>query len=280
MTTLYIVATPIGNLEDISLRALRTLCEVKLIACEDTRYTHRLLKAYDIKTPTTSYREQNKKTKTAFILEQLAKGDVAVVSDSGMPGVSDAGPDLVDKASREGFPVVVIPGPSVVTTALAASGLPTGKFIFLGFLPHKPGARKKVLESVAGEEGTIVLLESPHRLAAALEDMLGVLDNRRIVVCRELTKIYEEIFRGTISQAIARFTEPKGEFTLVVSGQPAKKRKSAPTTDLVTRLGELRAAGVSAKDAMALAGDRKVSRKEMYRTWLDLQKQRKAPLKQ
>jgi len=272
MPTLYIVATPIGNLEDISLRAIRTLREVKLICCEDTRYTHRLLKAYDIKTPTTSYREQNKKTKTAFILEQLAMGDVAVVSDSGMPGVSDAGPDLVDQASRQGFPVVVIPGPSVVTTALAASGLPTERFTFLGFLPHKQGARKKMLESVADEEGAIVLLETPHRLAAALEDTLSVLGDRRIAVCRELTKIHEEIFRGTISQAISYFREPRGEFTLVVSGNTAKKGTTTVIPNLKTRLKELKAAGVSARDAMLLAGDKKVSRKEMYQTWLTLKK--------
>ena len=271
MGALYIVATPIGNLEDISLRALRTLRDVKLIACEDTRYTQRLLKTYDIKTPTTSYREQNKKTKTPFILEQLAQGDVAVVSDSGMPGVSDAGPDLVDMASKAGFPVVVIPGASVVTTALAASGLPTNRFVFLGFLPHKAGARKKTLESVAGEEGTIILLETPHRLAAALKDMLSVLGDRRIAVCRELTKIHEEIFRGNISQAIAHFSEPRGEFTLVISGC-AEKTKAADETDLETRLGELRAAGASARDAIALAGDKKVSRKEMYQTWLKLKK--------
>lgn len=271
MATLYIVATPIGNLEDISLRALRTLSEVKLIACEDTRYTRRLLKTYDIKTPTTSYREQNKKTKTAFILEQLARGDVALVSDSGMPGVADAGPDLVDKASKEGFPVVVIPGPSVLTTALAASGLPTDRFVFLGFLPHKPGARKKMLESVADEKGTIVILESPHRLAAALEDMLAVLGDRRIAVLRELTKIHEEIFRGNISAAIARFHEPKGEFTLVVKGC-SEKKATATVPDVEARLGELRAAGVSARDAIALAGGKTVSRKEMYKTWLALKK--------
>lgn len=276
MATLYIVATPIGNLEDVSLRALRILREVKLIACEDTRHTHRLLKAYDVKTPTTSYREENKKTKTAFILEQLAQGDVAVVSDSGMPGVSDAGPDLVAKASHQGFPVVVIPGPSVVTTALAASGLPTERFVFLGFLPHKQGARKKMLASVAVEEGTIVLLESPHRFTVALQDMLDVLGDRRIAVCRELTKIHEEIFRGSTSQAIAYFREPRGEFTLVISGHTAKKEKTISSPDLAIHLGELRAAGVSVRDAMALAGDKKVSRKEMYQTWLALKKSKES----
>jgi len=271
MATLYIVATPIGNLEDISLRALRTLREVKLIACEDTRYTQRLLKAYDIKTPTTSYREQNKKFKTTYILEQLAQSDVALVSDSGMPGISDAGPDLVDRASKEGFPVVVIPGPSVVTTALAASGLRIDHFVFLGFLPHKASGRQKMLKSVAGEDSTIILLETPHRLAAALEDMLSVLGNRRIAVCRELTKIHEEIFRGNISQAIAHFSEPRGEFTLVVSGC-SEKVKTDVSTEFKTRLSELRAAGVSARDAMALAGDKNLSRKEMYQTWLKLKK--------
>ncbi|MFH0942289.1 MAG: 16S rRNA (cytidine(1402)-2'-O)-methyltransferase [Chloroflexota bacterium] len=272
MATLYVVATPIGNLEDVSLRALRTLREVKLIACEDTRYTRRLLKTYGINTPTTSYHEHNQQAKTGFILAQLALGDVAVVSDSGTPGISDAGPELVASASREGFPVVVIPGPSAVTAALAVSGLPTDRFVFLGFLPHKSAGRKKALNSVADEEGTIVLLESPHRLPAALEDMRSVLGDRQLAVCRELTKIYEEVFRGTISQAIARFSEPKGEFTLVVSGRPAKKAKTAINPDIETRLSELRAAGVSAKDAIILAGDKKVSRKEMYQAWLNLKK--------
>lgn len=272
MATLYIVATPIGNLEDVSLRALRTLREVKLIACEDTRHTHRLLKTYDINTPTTSYHEHNQRAKTDFILAQLALGDVAVVSDSGTPGISDAGPELVASARREGFPVVIIPGPSVVTAALAVSELPTDRFVFLGFLPHKSGGRKKALESVADEEGTIVLLESPHRLPTALEDMLSVLGDRQLAVCRELTKIYEEVFRGTISQAITRFAEPKGEFTLVISGRPAKKAKTAISPGIETRLNELRAAGVSAKDAITLAGDKKVSRKEMYQAWLKLKK--------
>ncbi len=272
MPTLYIVATPIGNLEDISLRALRTLREVKLIACEDTRHTKRLLKAYDIKTPTTSYHEHNKKAKTEFIMQQLTIGDVALVSDSGTPGISDPGPDLVASASERGFPVVTIPGPSVVPAALAISGLKTDKFVFLGFLPHKSGDRKRMLESVADEEGTIVLLESPHRLSGALRDILLVLGDRHMAICRELTKIYEEVFRGLISQAIAHFNEPRGEFTLVISGK-SEKVKPAIGPDTEARLIEMQHDGLRTKDAITrLAGETKLPRKELYQTWLKLKK--------
>lgn len=272
MPTLYIVATPIGNLEDISLRALRTLREVKLIACEDTRHTRRLLKTCDIKTPTTSYHEHNKKAKTGFILKQLAIGDVALVSDSGTPGISDPGPDLVASASERGFPVVAIPGPSVVPTALAVSGLKADKFVYLGFLPHKSGDRKRVLGSVAGEEATIVLLEAPHRLSGALKDIRLVLGDRHAAVCRELTKIYEEVFRGRISQAMEYFSEPRGEFTLVIAGN-SEKEEPTITEDIRARLLEMQRAGTGARDAITrLAGETKLPRKKLYQTWLKLKK--------
>ena len=206
MPSLYIVATPIGNLEDISLRALRILGEVKLIAAEDTRKTKRLLGKYDIRTPVTSYHEHNKLTKLDYILGCLGDGDVALVSDAGMPGVSDPGYELVVAASQRGIPVIPITGPSIIVTALAVSGLPTGKFIYLGFLPRKANGRRRLLESIADEYGTIVVLETPHRLLAALNDILLTLGDRKMTVCRELTKIHEEIFRGTVSQAIVHFT--------------------------------------------------------------------------
>ena len=270
MPTLYIVATPIGNLEDISLRALRTLREVKLIAAEDTRRTKRLLITYDIKTPMTSYHERNKWTKLGYVLNRLEDGDIALVADAGMPGISDPGYELIVAASQRGIPVVPIPGPSVVITALVISGLPTEKFSYIGFLPRKASSRRRLLESIADEHGTIIALESPHRLIAALNDILLVLGDRRVAVCRELTKIYEEVFRGTISQAIEHFTEPRGEFTLVIEG---KKERDKPqlTKDIERQLHHMRLSGVAAKEAIAkVAGETGLSKKELYRAWLRL----------
>jgi 16S rRNA (cytidine1402-2'-O)-methyltransferase len=166
MPVLYVVATPIGNLEDITLRALRVLREVKLIAAEDTRKTRRLLNAYDIKTPMTSYYEHNKLNKLDYILDYLKEGDVALVSEAGMPGISDPGYELIASASRQNIPVVPVPGPSAITTALAISGLPTDRFIHIGFLPNKAGARRAALQKITNEPATIIILEAPHRLAA------------------------------------------------------------------------------------------------------------------
>jgi 16S rRNA (cytidine1402-2'-O)-methyltransferase len=184
MPSLYVVATPIGNLEDITLRALRVLREVKLIAAEDTRKTRRLLSTYDIKTPMTSYYEHNKLTKLDYILEKLKEADVALVSEAGMPGISDPGYELIVAASKQNIPIVPVPGPSAVTTALAVSGLPTDRFTYIGFLPNKAGARRRLLESISDEPGTIIALEAPHRLAAALEDILNNLGDRRLAVGR------------------------------------------------------------------------------------------------
>jgi len=270
MSTLYVVATPIGNLEDISLRALRTLREVKLIAAEDTRKTKRLLTTYDIKTPTTSYHEYNKWTKLDYILGCLEGGDVALVSEAGTPGISDPGYELIVAASQRGIPVVPIPGPSVVTTALAISGLATDRFTYLGFPPRRANARRRLLETVVNEPGTIIVLESPHRLPATLNDMLLILGDRRIAVGRELTKVHEEVFRGMISQAIERFTEPRGEFTLVIEGK-VEKDKPLLTQDIERQLSRMRLSGVTAKEAIAsVAGETGLSKKELYRAWLKL----------
>jgi 16S rRNA (cytidine1402-2'-O)-methyltransferase len=267
---LYIVATPIGNLGDITLRALGTLREVKLIAAEDTRRTKQLLAAYDIKTPLTSYYEHNKLAKLDYILNCLGEGDVALVSDAGMPGISDPGYELIVTCTQRGIPVVPVPGPSVVITALAVSGLDSGKFIYLGFLPHKATARRQLLKSVVDEPATIVVFESPHRLPASLSDILAVLGDRKLAVCRELTKLHEEVFRGKISQALAHFTEPRGEFTLVIEGarEPEKPRL---TPDIEKQLRALRHSGTAAKEAVArVAGESGVSKKELYRAWLKL----------
>ena len=225
MSTLYLVATPIGNLEDITLRAIRILTEVSLIAAEDTRKTKRLLSAHKIETPLTSYHEHNKKAKLPRLLKSFQDGNIALVSEAGMPGINDPGYDLVQAALEHNIDVVPIPGASAITTGLAVSGLTAEQFIHLGFLPRKTGQRKKILESVADQPRSIVTFESPHRLLSALKDIDAVMGERRIAVCREMTKIYEEVFRGTAAQALVYFNKPKGEFTLII-GKTKKKAKS------------------------------------------------------
>jgi 16S rRNA (cytidine1402-2'-O)-methyltransferase len=270
MPSLYVVATPIGNLEDITLRAIRVLREVKLIAAEDTRKTKRLLKAYDIDTPMTSYYEHSKQSKLSYILERLDEGDVALVSEAGMPGISDPGYELITAATERGNKVVPIPGPSAIVTALAVSALPTDRFYFLGFLPHRENARRRLLESIAGETGTIVVLESPHRLAASLDNIREILGDRRLAVCRELTKLHEEIFRGTVSEAIERFKEPRGEFTLVIAGRGNRDRPVL-TEDIEKQLHQLYLKGSTAKEAIAVvAGKTGLSKKVLYQAWLRL----------
>jgi 16S rRNA (cytidine1402-2'-O)-methyltransferase len=272
MPSLYVIATPIGNLEDISFRALRILREVKLIAAEDTRKTRRLLNAYEIKTPMTSYYEHNKLAKLEYILDCLKNGDVALVSEAGMPGISDPGYELIGAAGENDIPVVPVPGPSAVTTALAVSGLPTDRFTYIGFLPGKAGARRRTLESIADEPGTIIVLEAPHRISAALADILATLGDRRIAVCRELTKLHEEVYRGTVSGAIKHFTAPRGEFTLVIAGRGARG-KPEMTENVEKQLHQMYLAGATAKEAVAaVAGETGLPRKELYQTWLRLDK--------
>jgi len=270
MPVLYLVATPIGNLEDISLRALRTLREVNLIAAEDTRRTKQLLVTYDIKTPLTSYHEHNKKAKLGYLLGRLAGEDVALVSDAGMPGMSDPGYELVVAASEQGILVVPIPGPSAVITALVVSGLPVQRFVYLGFLPRRASSRLKLLRSVVDECGSIVALESPHRLIASLNDIRLVLGDRGIAVCRELTKVYEEVFRGMITGAIEHFTQPKGEFTLVIAGG-GEKEKPQLTAEIEQQLSSMHQSGIRAREAIArIASETGLSRRELYRAWLKL----------
>jgi len=225
MGTLYLVATPIGNLEDMTLRALRILKEVRLIAAEDTRTSRVLLQHFNIATPLTSYHEHNKLHKVEAIFEALALGDVALISDAGMPAISDPGYELVRLALARGVRVVPVPGASAVVTALVASGLPTDGFVYLGFLPRKDGDRRKFLESLKREPRTLIAYESPHRLIDALRDVRAILGERAVCVAREMTKHYEEFFRGTVSQALERFQSenPKGEITLVVGGALAQE---------------------------------------------------------
>lgn len=266
---LYVVATPIGNLEDISYRALRVLREVDIIAAEDTRTTRRLLKAYEINTPLTSYFEHNKLTKLEYILEMLEAKDVALVSDAGMPGISDPGYELVCSAIEKGIKVIPIPGPNAAVSALSVSGLPTNEFTFLGFLPRKTGERKRFLATIASERRTLVFYEAPHRVLDTLADIGSILGDRKIAVCRELTKVFEEIFRGTVSDAEKHFVTPRGEFTIVLEGAPTETEK--PSADTVSeRLAQLRHSGLSGKDIVKqVAEELGLPRKEVYRLWLD-----------
>ena len=217
--TLYVVATPLGNLEDISLRALRVLREVSLIACEDTRRTRALLTRHDIHTPTTSYFEHNKLRKGPYLLDLLADGkSVALVSDAGTPGISDPGFLLVREARAAGIPVVPVPGPSAVITALSAAGIPGDRFVFDGFLPIKPGRRLNRLRALRALETTLVLYESPHRIVATLEAIREVFGEAPLVVARELTKQFEEIVSAIPSEHLTRLAAApiRGEFTLVL----------------------------------------------------------------
>lgn len=220
MGTLYLVATPIGNLEDITARALRILREAALIAAEDTRHTRKLLTHFDIHTPLTSYYEHNKLSKLDEILGALAAGTVALVSDAGTPGLSDPGYELVRAALDAGHTVTPIPGPSALVAALVASGLPTDAFLYLGFLPRKDSERLKLLDAVAHEPRTLVAYEAPHRLLDTLADIESALGDRPMAVARELTKLHEEIYRGPASAARAHFASKEilGEITLVIGG--------------------------------------------------------------
>jgi 16S rRNA (cytidine1402-2'-O)-methyltransferase len=270
MPTLYLVATPIGNLEDVTLRALRVLRDVTLIAAEDTRTTRKLLAQHDIKARLTSYNEHNKPQKIPYILSALEQGDVALVSEAGMPAVSDPGVDLVAAAVAAGVSVVAVPGPSAVVTALAISGLPTRQFTYVGFLPRRRGERRRLLSSLRDQSRTIVALESPHRLLASLTDLLATLGDRRIAVCRELTKLHEEVFRGHISEALAHFVEPRGEFTLVIEGVGDSPTSAPPDEAAIRReLRRLRQQGLGARQAVDEVALRfGLPRRQAYRLWL------------
>jgi len=271
MATLYLVATPIGNLEDMSQRAIRILGEVTLIAAEDTRRTRQLLAAYGLRTPLTSYHEHSRKSKLPYLLGRLEQEDVALVSDAGMPGISDPGYELVKGAIERGVPVIAIPGASVLTTALAVSGLPANQFVYIGFLPRRKGERKRLLESIDTERRTIVALEAPHRLLSSLTDVEEILGDRGIAICRELTKVHEEVFRGTVSQAIAHFSQPRGEFTFVIEGYMQEEKKAGITDSIREELHRLRIEGVPAKEAVAqLASRTKLPKNALYKAWLEL----------
>ena len=266
--TLYVVATPLGNLEDVTLRALRVLREVKLVACEDTRRTAGLLKAHGISIPTTSYFEHNERWKGAQILDVIRKGgDVALVSDAGTPGISDPGYRLVRDARAQGFPVVPVPGPSAAVAALSVSGLPTDRFLFVGFLPGRSGPRRAALEDLAGARETLIFYESPLRVLAALEDMGRILGDRPAFLCREATKIHEEYRRGTLSELRAHLAERKevrGEIVLVVEGRtaPAPASTESPEALFARLTSEGRTRREAVKEVARTLG---LSARDVYR---------------
>jgi len=275
--TLYIVGTPIGNLEDMTVRAVRILQTVDLIAAEDTRHTGKLLHHFQIKTPQISYHEHNRMIRVPELVAKLQQGlAIALVSDAGMPGISDPGYELVKACAEEGFTVVPIPGASAVIAALSASGLPSDRFIFEGFLPAKSQARRTHLESLQSESRTIVFYESPHRLRATLQDLADVLGrDRKITLARELTKLHEEFWRGTTAEAIELHTkrEPQGEYTIVVAGAEAVKvvlSESALRSELQTLLNQ----GLSRSDASRqLAQQTSLPRRQIYQLALSLPEQ-------
>ena len=267
MGTLYLVGTPIGNLEDITLRALRVLKEVRLIAAEDTRQTRKLLGRYGIATPVVSFHAHSGPARLRQLLAALAEGDVALVSDAGMPGVSDPGAELVQAAARAGFPIVVVPGPSAVTAAAAVSGLVSDGFVFAGFLPRRQKERRERLAELAGLPYPLIVFEAPHRLREMLRDALDVLGDRPVAVCRELTKHFEDVQRMTLSQAVAFYEqhEPRGEFVLVIAAHDGQS--PPPSEESVRRLVADRLAAGEAPSVIAreLARQTGLPRRELYR---------------
>ena len=279
MGTLYVVGTPIGNLEDITLRASRVLAEVALVAAEDTRVTRRLLAHLKARVPLVSCNEHNWSARLSELLTALKSGDVALVTDAGMPSVSDPGSEVVRQVAAAGHSVEVIPGPSAVTTALAVSGLPADTFLFLGFLPRRRVERKKKLAAVARVTDTLVIFEAPHRMRATLEDLLSVLGDRQMAVCRELTKLHEEVKRVTISEALAYFATPRGEFVLVVAGYEgvAHNEEAADLEMVRQQLADLRRSGAKAREAVAeVMAATALPRREVYRLWIETGESRSA----
>jgi len=272
--TLYVVGTPIGNLEDMTFRAVRILQTVDLIAAEDTRHTGKLLQHFQITAQQLSYHDHNSNSRIPELLEHLGSGKViAIVTDAGMPGISDPGYELVKACVDAGIPVVPIPGPTAVIAALSAAGLPTEKFVFEGFLPTKNQDRHDRLEFLQAEARTIIFYEAPHRLRQTLQDLAEALGKeRQIVLARELTKLYEEFWRGKIEDAITHYTErePQGEYTLVVAGLPPVKPQLSEA-ELKAELQQIIAQGVSRSQASRqLAKATSLSRRQLYQLALSL----------
>ena len=272
--TLYLCATPIGNLEDITFRVLRTLKEVDIIAAEDTRNSIKLLNHFDIKTPMTSYHEYNKVEKARTLVDKMLKGaSVAVITDAGTPGISDPGEELVRQCHEAGIRVTSLPGPAACVTALTMSGLPTRRFCFEAFLPYDKKERKEVLSELASETRTIIIYEAPHRLKSTLKELSDVLgENRKLSVCKELTKRYENVFLTTFEEACEYYdnNEPKGEYVLVIQGKSREiiKQEEVKTWEAMTIEEHMKVytgKGMDKKEAMkAVAKDRGVSKRDIY----------------
>jgi 16S rRNA (cytidine1402-2'-O)-methyltransferase len=267
--TLFIVATPIGNLQDISLRAIETLSGVDIIACEDTRHTKKLLNHLGIKKRLVSYHEHNEEGRSSELVDILNEGkSVAVVSDAGTPAINDPGFRVVKKAIENGIDIVSIPGPSALITALSASGLPTDSFFFAGFLPAKKGERQRRLAELASLPATLIFYEAPHRLAVSLGDCLVTLGDRNAVVARELTKLHEEFSRGKLSDLAAKFRlqNPKGEIVLIVDRGGSESAAQASPKRLPERVSELESSGLDRKAALKQAAKEfNLSKSEAYR---------------
>ena len=285
MPTLYIVGTPIGNLEDLTPRAARILSEVDLVAAEDTRVTRRLLNHLGIRPRTTSFNQHNWRDRVDGVLAELSEGDVALVTDAGMPGISDPGSELVLAASSAGFKVEVVPGPSAVTSAVALSGFGGDGFTFLGFLPRQKKNRQFNLRAAFNSQVPQVIFEAPHRLRATLSDLDVVFGDRPMAVCRELTKLYEEVFRGTAAEGLDHFDSPRGEVVIVIQGRPATTSPLAETKsednqsdveeELRQRLSQLKKEGVKAKEAVAAVVEISgLSKNQVYQAWVKLGSER------
>lgn len=271
--TLYVVATPIGNLEDITLRALRILKEVAAIACEDTRHTRKLLSHYQIQAPTLSYYKGKEQQRTGRIIAKLLLGfDIALVSDAGTPGISDPGAILINEARKNAIPVVPIPGPSSLTTALSAAGLPETTFTFLGFLPARKAQRRALLTELAGHSNHLVFFEAPHRLAASLLDCLEILGDREVFWARELTKIHENLTADLLSEVVRKVTDARmrGESVVVIKKNTAKPEPAA-TVDEIDEILEWHCRNRhSLKDAVReVSASLSLSRTEVYKKALE-----------
>jgi 16S rRNA (cytidine1402-2'-O)-methyltransferase len=278
--TLYIIATPIGNLEDITLRAIRLLKEADLIAAEDTRHTRHLLDRYQIETQLTSYHDHNKEEKAPVLVARMLEGkNVALVSDAGTPGISDPGYFLINLAIDQKIPVVPIPGATAAIAALSVSGMPTDRFIFEGFLPAKHGTRLKRLQELANEQRTLIFYEAPHKILRAVSDLYEVLGDRSAVITRELTKIHEESIRGTLSEILKRLQEGtiKGEFTIIVHGASSEpQQQDIDPAEYLKNLMLHRS--LSKKEAIAVAAkELGLPKKEIYKESLKLEEGNKAP---
>lgn len=272
---LYLCATPIGNLEDISFRVLRTLKEVDLIAAEDTRHSIKLLNHFGIKTPMTSYHEYNKIEKARYLVEKIKEGgNVALITDAGTPGISDPGEELVRQCYEAGIKVTSLPGPAACITALTLSGMSTRRFCFEAFLPSDKKEKQWILNELKEESRTIILYEAPHRLARTLGEIKEVLGNRRITLCRELTKKYEEAWQTTLEDVLARYEseEPRGECVIIIEGKSfdeknAEKRRDWETMSIQEHMDYYESSGVEWKEAMRMvAKDRGISKRDVYQT--------------